>query len=90
MRSTGRRARAGAALAAKELEARQRSALGGLTQKVGASPEVSARLTAMVQECSTLAVRERSSGLAVPRRGDSVRTRTGGAVEPRVVDVGGR
>jgi hypothetical protein len=82
--------RAGAALAAQELEARQRSALGGLGQKVGAPSEVSARLTAMAQEWSALAARERSSGLAVPRRGDSARTRTGGAVEPRMEDVGGR
>jgi hypothetical protein len=70
----------GAALAAQELKARQCLALGGLSQKVQAPPEVSARLTAMAQE--------RSSGLAVPRRGDSARTRTGEAVEPRVEDVG--
>jgi hypothetical protein len=44
--------------------------------------EVSARLSAMVQEWS--------SGLAVPRRGDSARTCTGKAMEPRVRDVGDR
>jgi hypothetical protein len=37
--------------------------------------EVSARLSAMAQGWS--------SGLAVPRRGDSARTRTGKAMEPR-------
>jgi hypothetical protein len=49
---------------------------------VEAPQEVSARLMAMAQE--------RSSELAVPRRGDSARTRTGKAVEPRMEDVGGR
>jgi hypothetical protein len=69
-------------LAAQELKARQCSALSGLSQKVEAPLEVSARLSAMAQE--------RSSGLAVPRRGDSARTRTGKALEPRVKDVGDR
>jgi hypothetical protein len=33
-------------------------------------------------------MQERSSGLAMPRRDDSVRTRTGRTMEPRVKDVG--
>jgi hypothetical protein len=44
--------------------------------------EVSVRLSAMAQGWS--------SGLAVPRRGDSARTRTGKALEPCVRDVGDR
>jgi hypothetical protein len=44
--------------------------------------EVLVRLLAMAQG--------RSSGLAVPRRGDSVRTCMGKAMEPRVKDVGNR
>jgi hypothetical protein len=43
--------------------------------------EVSTRLSAMTQE--------RSSGLAMPRRDDSARTRTGKTMEPRVENVGG-
>jgi hypothetical protein len=68
--------------AAQELKARQCSALGGLSQKVEAPPEVSARLSAMAQE--------RSSGLAMPRRDDSARTHTGKTMELRVKDVGDR
>jgi hypothetical protein len=44
--------------------------------------EVSTRLSAMTQE--------RNSGLAMPWRDDSARTRTGKAMEPRVKDVGDR
>jgi hypothetical protein len=44
--------------------------------------EVSTRLSAMAQGWS--------SGLAVPRRGDSARNHTGKAMEPRVRDVGDR
>jgi hypothetical protein len=40
------------------------------------------RLSVMTQE--------RSSGLAMPQRDDSTRTRTGKTMEPRVKDVGDR
>jgi hypothetical protein len=69
-------------LAAQELKARQCSALGGLSQKVEAPPEVSARLSVVAQE--------RSSGLAMPRRDDLAWTRTRKAMEPRAKDVGDR
>jgi hypothetical protein len=44
--------------------------------------EVSTRLSAKTQE--------QNSGLAMPRRDDSARTRTGKAMEPHVKDVGDR